>query len=950
MDDDSLPDGGEPTTVLDGPPLASAPAVEVPTRIGRFAVLRRIGEGGMGIVYAAYDEQLDRRVALKLLRPGGRDGSEGRGRLRREAQALARLSHPNVVQVYEVGDFGDSVYLAMELVRGRNLREWVAAESPPVRTRLEVLLQAGAGLAAAHGAGLTHRDFKPENVLVGDDGRVRVVDFGVARLHGAVEAEPTAAAVRSAGEGLATWTQAGVIVGTPSYMAPELWRGDAADPASDQFAFCVVAHELLLGVRPFSGSDAAALQQAIERGVPTASPNATALPARLRRAVLRGLAVDRAARWPTLAALLEVLRTDVARRRRWVGALALGAVALAAGGYALGRREQAPPDPCAHASDDFAALWPDERRASLHASLSAVPRPWASATAAKVDAGLTRYAQRLQQLARDGCAATWVRRERSEALLDRQRACLRAAAQDFDALVGVLADASVTTLERAGGAVAELPALERCDDPAALVARVAPPQDEATAAAVAAMRSRVAQTRAEHRAGGTGAQLVGRVAAMVDEAAAIGFEPLRAEVLQLHGGVLQSSGQHEAAVERFERAWTTALGCGHDELALDAATSLTYLVGDTLARFEQGQRWGRDAEAMLRRTGAQGRRAGWVANNVGAVLYREGRIDAARARYLEAIAAVEQLDPPEPEALASFLNNLGNCEVADGDHVGARAHYERAIALREDSLGPQHPALLSPLNNLASVVRVGGDEAGGLRVIERAIALADGVGIDPIRRAHTHMNYGSALGDAQRHEEALAHEEIALQLYREHGDPGHPNVGIALANSGNDLVALGRVQQGCDRAREAVALLERALGPEHPQLAVIRGAHAACLAQLGRVDESLAQYALVLQVYNESNTVDPQLGVIVRGMGEVLAQRGRLPEATVALERALAIHGTRGGPEELGRTALALAKLLHRAGRDGARVQRLAQLARDAFTRAGRTDAAAAVDTALRGG
>ena len=306
------------------------PAVPVGGRIGRFVVLRELGRGAMGVVYAAYDEELDRKVAIKLLHAGrGADASQGHAMLLREAQAMARLAHPNVVAVHEVGVLDGAVFVAMEHVAGVDLQRWLAAARRPWRDVLAVLRQAGEGLVAAHREGLVHRDFKPSNVLVGDDGRVRVADFGLAARRSGEDRGPlpsvTALTETLSGEG--------ALIGTPVYMAPELLRGAPATPHSDQYAYCVALHEALVGARPFQADDLRTLALVVERReLPTTSPRAD-LPAWLYAAIRRGLAKAPGDRWPSLAALVELLARDpgaerLQRRRRALQIL--GAIAATA--------------------------------------------------------------------------------------------------------------------------------------------------------------------------------------------------------------------------------------------------------------------------------------------------------------------------------------------------------------------------------------------------------------------------------------------------------------------------------------------------------------------------------------------------------------------------------------------------------------------------------------------
>lgn len=317
-----------------------------PRRIGRFTVLRALGQGGMGVVFAAYDESLDRKVAVKLIRPG-QAGEAALARLQREAQALAKLSHPNIVSVYETGPYRDQVYMAMEYVEGTTLAQWQGSDLHPWRDVLTIYVAAGRGLAAAHRAGIVHRDFKPTNVLVREAGaprdRVRVVDFGLARTEASNEASARASESPEASEPTETaLTRTGAVMGTPAYMAPEQFLGRSADARSDQFSFCIALFEALYGFRPFSGETLDELRQNVLEGHREPVPPQAPVPSHVAEALLRGLNVDPALRWPTLEALLDALSIDPSMRRRrllgWTGAALVG---LAVGGWAWSARRDA---------------------------------------------------------------------------------------------------------------------------------------------------------------------------------------------------------------------------------------------------------------------------------------------------------------------------------------------------------------------------------------------------------------------------------------------------------------------------------------------------------------------------------------------------------------------------------------------------------------------------------
>ncbi|HWB77856.1 MAG TPA: serine/threonine-protein kinase, partial [Nannocystaceae bacterium] len=337
-----------------------------PLHIGRFRVVKAIGQGAMGTVWLCRDDELARDVAVKLLR--GRPSDErAQARMIREARALARLSHPNVVVVHEVGTSDRGVHVAMEHVRGTTLGRWLEQPRTPAQI-LAVLVQAGRGLAAAHRVGVVHRDFKPDNVLISEEEgafRARVVDFGLARTdeldddHGADEL--------AAPIGL---TRTGALIGTPAYMAPEQLERGTAGPASDQFAFCVTAFEALQGTRPFTGDSPEALLAAIGRGP---AKLAARIESRARAAIERGLTRDAAARWPSMDALLAELAPPSRRSRVLVagGAIAIAGVAIA---WGIARQDPCPDDPRL-----LADAWDEPTRARVEQAFATSTAPYAAA-------------------------------------------------------------------------------------------------------------------------------------------------------------------------------------------------------------------------------------------------------------------------------------------------------------------------------------------------------------------------------------------------------------------------------------------------------------------------------------------------------------------------------------------------------------------------------------------
>ncbi len=314
-------------------------------RVGRYEIASRLGAGGMGVVYAAIDTELQRKVALKLMRADGlgRVGTQGRERMMREARLLAALSHPNVVTVFDVGTHDGKVFVAMELVDGGSLASWLARETRTTDEIVDRMIEAGRGLAAAHARGVVHRDVKPDNILVGLDGHARVTDFGLARIGD--DADPVAMRVATLSPDL---TATGALMGTPVYMAPEQWIAGTAEPRTDQWAFCATLYELVAGVRPFSSDNADTRRIAVEAGRLAPPRPERDVPAWLRKILVRGLRAAPGDRWESMEVVVAALVRGRHRRRRIVqsGAIVAAVATVAVSvGIAVARTPDAPSVP-----------------------------------------------------------------------------------------------------------------------------------------------------------------------------------------------------------------------------------------------------------------------------------------------------------------------------------------------------------------------------------------------------------------------------------------------------------------------------------------------------------------------------------------------------------------------------------------------------------------------------
>jgi eukaryotic-like serine/threonine-protein kinase len=450
--------------------LAHAPPVDpgagpvLPgTLIGEsFRVEEPIGAGGMGLVYRAWDVRLQRRVAIKLHAVGSESGLN---RLLREARALARLSHHNVITVHEVGTVGDRVFIAMEYVDGVDASVWLAERPRALREILDLFVNAAHGLVAAHAAGLIHRDFKPSNVLVGHDGRVLVADFGLARH---VEEAPV---VMETGEALLARpdvvTAAGSNLGSSAYMAPEQREGMGVDARADQYAFCVALHEAVSGALPAASATRSSGQK---------------VPRWLQAILQRGLEQNPENRFASMDELLVRLQNDPNRGRRRI-VYSLG-VTLAIGGTAWATHAASSPTPCHDVGRSIEEVWQPAVALEIEESMRRTGSPLAETATTRIVAALDAYASRWSAQRHEACEATRVRGDQSDAMLDRRYACLERRRQELAAVIDVLRSADSASVERAVNTLGALGSLDGCADNGTLDQQVAPPDDLGTRQAV----------------------------------------------------------------------------------------------------------------------------------------------------------------------------------------------------------------------------------------------------------------------------------------------------------------------------------------------------------------------------------------------------------------------------------------------------------------------------------
>jgi tetratricopeptide (TPR) repeat protein/predicted Ser/Thr protein kinase len=918
IEPDSLPEVATETTIVgEGrPPRREPLRLQRGDEVGRYVVLDQLGRGGMGVVYSAYDPTLDRKVALKVLLDltGAEESSEGQPRLLREAQALAKLSHPNVITVHDVGTVGGSVFIAMEFIDGQTLTRW--CETPRSwREIVAMLIAAGRGIAAAHRAKIVHRDFKPDNVMIAGNGRPRVLDFGLARAasegSGTVEL-PTAEELRELGVSStfdAKLTETGAVMGTPAYMAPEQHTGGRVDERTDQFAFCVSAYEALYGERPFAGESLAALAFQVCQGAVREAPKGTQVPSWVRKVLLRGLAVAPEERWPSMDALLRALDRDPVRKRRRV-VLGAAVVAVVAGLGALVQgtltHEEAM---CTKAREHLVGVWDEEARERLRAAFAATELDYAEEAARGVEAALDIYAARWAEMHTEACAATRIRGEQSDELLTLRMACLDRHLARLDALVEVYEQADAEVVESALEAVGSLPPLRICADLDALASGVRPPETAQARERVEALRRRLDAARSLEQAG---KRKLAReqLASLREEIIELGYRPLIAELDLVYGPLLETSDERVAVLE--EAVWM-AEASRHDRVAAQAWVELVGAYTSATNDFEAAEAATERADAAITRLGGDEDLRVRLAVARGHVLTLSGRSEAALEPLRWAHAERERLGQAGTPRALDELVNLTNALMNLGRFEEAEPLLRETLAEAEAQLGAGHPWVARLRATLGRVHYQAGehDEAeaallAALEVFERTYGDSQQVaailnGLALVREA------------AGRHEEALRTYERGLELAISLSGPRHLHVAKILNNIASLERVLGRPEQALEHLEQSLAIKAELYTEPTDTLALTYHNLGDVLLELGELDRAEAAYLRckeLLEATEESS--ESLLAYPLGGLAQVAVARGEASAALALLDRAdpLAADETELGPSMRGELAFTRARAL----------------------------------------
>ncbi len=870
-------------------------------RVDRYRITGVLGWGGMGMVYAARDDELDRTIALKLVHTGASSSAtSAQARVAREARAIAKLSHPNVIAVFDVGVHENDVFLAMELADRGTLRSVLESREHTWREVLDYYLDAGRGLAAAHAVGLVHRDFKPDNALVTRDGRAKVADFGIARaLQDRTESTPQESgasippveSVADAKTIEVALTQAGAILGTPGYMAPEQMYGERADERADIFSFCVALYEGLYGERPFAGEKLGELRESVDKQRIKGPPPGRRVPEWVRAAVVRGLARKPSERWLTMEELLDALAKDPEKllRRRRRTAIVTGGFVVAIIATALISTRGARPAVCAGANREMAEVWGPAQARAVSEAFDATGAPFAKEAFAGVSRKFDAYAADWVKMHTDACEATRVRKEQSDELLDLRVQCLRERREELRALADVFGRPDSKVVEQAQSAASGLTPLAQCADGASLRARRRVAVDPRQRAVLDDLSLDVAKANALSRAGKF--EAAKRIADDVLNGARKGGDRvLAAEALVTRGAVLLAEGDY-AGSERALVAASLDAVAGRDERTEAQAWTTLVRPRAELHHAYAAREAAEHAHACIDRIGDETFLAKLLVSEA-MLRGNEGDLDGDLALTEESLKLRERLYGEEAPEVAVADASLAQIFTFMARYAEALPAATRAIALFEHAYGPMHPSVADALGIRSGVLQSLGRDDEALADVERALDIFErAFGKDTPRAAEPQAGIAEVLEDQGDYAGALVHLKARLALTERALGPDDSAVGDALENMVGVLVALGRLDEALTAAQRGLAI------------------HSAMYAE----DNELMEWPYA-------------------ALGHALVARRSFVEAIAPLERALALR--RAHPRDRLDTAdveLLLGTALHESKRDKARGKSLVETALAAY-------------------
>ena len=872
--------------------------------LGRYVVLEKLGAGGMGDVFGAYDPHLDRKVAVKLLRVGSLSAEEGKARLLREAQAMARLQHPNVIAVHDVGTLENRVFIAMEFVDGETVSEWIRGDRT-WRDVVELFLQAGSGLAAAHRAGLVHRDFKPDNVLVGSDGRPRVLDFGLARQ--ATVTPPTDARLGDVPEGSADTpltqplTRDGAVMGTPGYMAPEQLAGLATDARSDQFAFCVALYEALYGQRPFGGGTLKQHAQEMASSLALVAPQGSHVPPWVHSVLVKGLSVQPSDRWPDMDALLRALRPRERRSRSRLFVAGLVVFATAGIGYGLWTRQRLMV--CGGQEARLAGVWDMTTRGKLKSAFLATGQPFASEAFMSVEKTLDGWALDWVNAGREACEATKLRKVDSEELMELKLACLEERRQSLESTVTLFAQADRDVVMNAAAAAKHLESPRTCTS-----RRRRAPQDEADRKAEQELRGYLSRAQALFDAG-----KYTQAAEALKPGLRMAAPPrVLAEAWLLMGRIQTKRHEPRAARLAHLAAGEQALK-GADESAIAVSLSRLYANEGFDEPEPSAEVLGRLAQAAAARVPGEWEVQVELASNSSYVEIAKGRFVAARADLERALSLQREHLPAEHPDIASTLNNIGIVLTRLGQGDEAIRSYQQSLAIHEAVEGPRHPNTATSAHNLAVTYRDLGRLDDARTLFERAVSVRrEALGVSHADTLNSELSLAKtcvALGDFEL--AALLMGEVRVGY--EAGDNSRDQWSLASAEA-ELQVAGGFWKEALAVSAKLSALAQKIQPGDSPLLGAAALVRGRALTGLGNWAEAHRALAEAQRLTSKSDPKDQ--ADLEDALGKLAHGQGNGVEAAAHFERALALREKSGFTSpELGNALLELGRCRVETGR-----------------------------------
>ncbi len=832
------------------PPSESRPRA----RIGRYSILNKLGAGGMGVVWEATDPELARGVAIKVMRAGGGKLAE---RLRREAKALAKLHHPNVVAVYDVGIDDGELYIVMQLVAGTTLDHAVHGKSH--REIVELLVDAGRGLEAAHAAGIVHRDFKPTNVLVDGNGNVRVTDFGLARA-----SEASDEVVTVEGGTAETSMTRGELVGTPAYMAPEQFRAGPVTSATDQFAFCVTLWEMLAGERPYAGHDIPTLKEAVlgesRRDLPAKVSR------RVRAALLRGLSTDPARRFASMTELLQEL--EPRRRTLWIAG-GVGLVGLATTVALLGvvRTHE---DPCNGIELPADAVWNGSQKAAVTAALGGAALP------------VTRYLDdrtaRWKAGRRDACQATNVRSEQTPTLLQQRYLCLDRSLTDERAAITTL----TAKLDRSLIAQAITVAAGGLDPEDCNRTRAPGNAPQVAIAPNELLYAELARAHAMYGAGRYN-EVLAMEPSLTARVVATGDPTMTADWFYTVGSVRIGVSDLDGAREPLRKAAEAGLRAGNDTFVAHAQSALASSLA-TLGELK-------GIDELL----ASARDAAVRSANPDAPFWVDlaaARITLERGDNAGALKACREIrDRAERSGLHQFAEDAGGCMLDAlltlGDSAGAVATGTAILEERAQRLGEDHPSTLQAARSVAIATATVGDQVAAKRYWDRVFAGTERIyGAESIEMMETLRDFATSQspGGVSSTPEAGLAMTRAVAIAEKILAPNNPL--RAAIHEAHAYVegALGHGEESVAAWRAAIAAYEKLDDP----LGLARALYNAAdrLKTAGRCDQAMPLFRRAAHLAQDSKAAAMEAATL-GSIGACLGSTKQWAEAELALNAAI---------------------------------------------------------------